>query len=430
MTAPTRLLPLASLLALAAACASEKAASRPASESPAAVAAQGAPAAAPGPGPAALSPRAQRLFDEAATAFDEQKKLKIPTDWVLLERKWRAAAVEGVPEAWFNVGVSLEGQEKPAEARAAYQTALSLRPGMREAAVNLAFLDSASAPPREAAHVYADLLARYPEDALVRLRLAEIYRQAGQLDEASGLAREALRRDPEALAAYPLMMRVALERGNLDLVELIGVRARKLGAPEAEVSYLLAITAERRRDEPQALSLYRKAAAAAPDFLAPRYRLLELALVARSWEGAADQARSILKLNPSDARVHLALGVALRNGGKPEEALAEYERALSLAGGKLPEAYLARGVAYAKGLSRCEPALVELDRYEQAVGPTAAVESPAPALRRECVQIIASAKQAEEAARQMQVEAERAAAAKAPPPPPPSKEGTAPAEPR
>jgi Flp pilus assembly protein TadD len=382
--------------------------------------------------PAAIapSPRAQRLFDDGVTAFDEQKKLKIPTDWAVLERKWRAAAEEGLPEAWFNVGVALEGQEKPAEARKAYKTALSLRQNFREAAVNLAFLDAAGAHARDAAHVYADLLSRYPEDALVRVRLAEIYRQAGQLDEAWRLAREALRRDPAALAAYPVMMRVALERGNLDLAELIGVRARKLGAPDAEIAYLLGISAERRRDEPQALSLYRKAVAEAPEFLPPRYRLLELAIAARSWEGAADHARTILRLNPSDARIHLALGVALRNAGKPEEALAEYERALSLSGGNLADAYLARGIAFAKGMNRCEPALAELERYEVAVGPTAAMDSPAPALRRECVQLLASAKQAEEAARQMQADADRAAAAKAKPAAAPSKEGAAPAEPR
>jgi len=423
MTARKNRLLLASpLLALLAACASPATAVRPSDEAPKAA------VAAPAPSEAAASPRAQRLFDEAVTALDEQRKLKIPTDWVLLERKWRAAAAEGVPEAWFNVGVALEGQEKPAEARKAYEAALSVRPAMREAAVNLAFLDEAGAEPRDAARAYAELLSRHPEDGLVRVRLAEIYRQAGQPDEAWRLAREALRRDPSAVAAYPVMMRVALERGSLDLAELIGVRARKLGAPDAEVSYLLGQAAERRRDEPQALSLYRKAAAQDPGYLAPRYRLLELGLAARSWDGAADQARAILKGNPSDARVHLALGVALRNGGKPEEALAEYERALSFSGGRLSDAYLARGIAFAKGLNRCEPALAELDRYEQAVGPTAAVGSPAPALRRECVQLLASAKEAQEAARQMQAEAERAAAAKAKPPAAPAKEGAAPAE--
>jgi len=427
MTAPCRSIAiLLPALALATACAAAGGAARPSETAPAATVApaQQAAAAAPAAGP---SPRAQRLFDEAVTSLDEQKKLKIPIDWVVLERKWRAAAAEGVPEAWFNVGVALEAQGKAGEARQAYQAALSLRPEFRHAAVNLAFLDAAGADARDAARTYADLLARFPDDAPVRVRLAEIYRQSGQLDEAWRLAGEALRRDPGEAAAYPVMMRVALERGNVDLAELVGLRARKLGGREAEVSYLLGIAAERRREESQALTQYRKAVAQDPDYLPPRYRLLELALAARSWDGAADQARAVLKINPGDARVHLALGVALRNGGKADEALAEYERALSLSQGKLAEAHLARGVAFAKGKNSCEPAIVELDRYEAAVGPTAAVETPAPALRRECVQLLASARQAEEAARQMRSEAERPAAQGAAAP---AKDSATPAPPR
>jgi len=411
---------------LAAACASAGGAARPAEE-------KALPAASPAPEARAAvaagpSPRAQRLFDEAATAVDEQKKLKIPTDWVVLERKWRTAAVEGVPEAWFNVGVALEGQGKPGEAREAYRTALSLRPGFRQAAVYLAFLDAAGLDARDAARVYADLLARFPDDAPVRIRLAEIYRQSGQLDEAWHLAGEALRRDPGEAAAYPVMMRIALERGNVDLAELVGLRARKLGGNDAEVSYLLGVAAERRRDESQALSMYRRAISQDPEYLPPRYRLLDLALAARSWDSAADAARGILKIAPTDARVHVALGVALRNGGKPDDAIAEYDRALSLSQGKLAEAHLGRAVAFAKGKNSCEPALAELDVFEASVGPTAAVETPAPALRRECVQLLASARQAEEAARQMRSEAERAAAAKSAPAP--AKDSAAPVTPR
>jgi len=425
----------ASALALLAACASSGSAARLPAE-PSAPAAAAPPAAAVPVAQAGPSPRAQRLFGEAVSSLEDQRKLKVPTDWPLLERKWRAAAVEGLPEAWFNVGVALEQQGRGAEARGAYETALSLRPGFRQAAVNLAFLQAAGVDPRDAARSYAELLQRYPEDALVRVRLAEIYREAGQLDEAWRLAREALQRDPAAAAAYTVMMRVALDRGNVDLVELVGVRARKLDPSDAEVSTLLGMAQEKRRDEPAALALYRKAVSQRPDYLPPRYRLLDLAIAARSWDGAADQARAILKVDPGDARVHLALGVALRNQGKADEALAEYERAASLSGDRMAEVHLARGVALAKGKNACEPAVAELERYEAAVGPAVAMDSPAPALRRECVQMLASARQAEEAARQMQADAERkaaeqaAAAAAAKPAATPSKEGAAPAVPR
>jgi len=411
---------LACLAALAAACASGSASVRPADAAPEPAAAA-APARAQPAAPEAAPPpsaRGQRLFEEALASREEQKKLKIPADWELLERKWRAAAAEGIPEAWFNVGVALERQGKPAEARSAYRQALELRPGFREAAVNLAFVEAGGADPRQAARLYAEVLQRFPDDAPSRVRLAGLYREAGQLDEAWRLAREALQRDPGVAGAYPVMMRVALEKGNLDLAELVAVRARKLDADDPEIAYLLGAVQERRGDEGAALAQYRRALAKHPDHLPSRHRLLELMLAARSWEGAAEQARAILQRTPGDARVHLALGVALRNLGKVDEALAEYDRAESIGGTALPEVFLARGAALARGKGACAPALPWLERYESAVGPATALDSPAPALRRECTQQLAAARQAEEAARQMQVEASRKAAppaAKAPP---------------
>jgi len=406
---------LALALAALAGCAGGAPAVRPEPQAPAAA----APAAAsPAPGPAGPSARGKRLFEEGVASLEEQRKLKVPTDWELLERKWRAAAVEDVPEAWFDVGVALEQQGKPAEARRAYERALALRPAFREAAVNLALLEAAGADPREAARRWGEVLARFPDDAPLRVRLAGLYREAGQLDEAWSLAREALRRDPAVRGAYAVLMRIALERGQLDLAELVAVRARKLDPDDPEVAYLLGAVQERRGDEAAALAQYRRALARHPEHLPSRYRLLELMVAARSWEGAAEQARAILQRNPGDARVHLALGIALRNQGKVDEALAEYERAEALAGGRLPELWLARGAALARGRGECAPALTWLERYEAAVGPAVAMESPSPALRRECTAQLVAARPAEGAARAMQDEAARYAAAARPAAPP------------
>ena len=407
---------LLALAALAAGCATGGPAVQPSGDAAAAApgtAGTAAAARAAAPAEGAPSPRGQRLFEEAVASLEEQKKLKIPTDWELLERKWRSAAVEDVPEAWFDVGVALERQGKPAEARGAYERALALRPAFREAAVNLALLEASGSDPRDAARRWAEVLKRFPDDAPLRVRLAALYREAGQLDEAWRLAREALQRDPAVRGAYPVMMRVALERGQLDLAELVAVRAGKLDPDDPEIAYLLGSVQERRGDEVAALAQYRRAVARHPEHLPSRYRLMELMGAARAWDGAADQARAILQRNPGDARVHLALGIALRNLGKVDEALAEYERADALAGGRLPELMLARGAAYARGKGEFAPALAWLEKYEVAVGPAVAMESPSPALRRECTAQLASARQAEEAARAMQEEAARKAASPA-----------------
>jgi len=151
------------------------------------------------------------------------------------------------------------------------------------------------------------------------------------------------------------------------------------------------------------------------DFLPARYALLGDALGKQHWEGVAEQARAILRTDPDEPRVQLALGVAYRYLGQADKALAAYDQAERLGGGRLPEVHLARSVTLMKSKEQCEPALAELKRYLAAVGPGVASEGPAMRLERECDQILAANRQAEEASREMKAQAEQEAARKAAP---------------
>ena len=127
-----------------------------------------------------LSARAQRLFDEAVAADAEAKKQKVPTDYNLLERKWQAVLqAEDVPEAHYNLGVIYERQRKPADARRSYERALSLKPTLKDAAVNLAVMMEGDGNTQAAIATYSDVLRKYPEDATSRTRLAALYPTAG-----------------------------------------------------------------------------------------------------------------------------------------------------------------------------------------------------------------------------------------------------------
>ncbi len=362
-----------------------------------------------------LSPRAQRLFDEAVATADQQKRLKVPPDWETLERRWRAVIeAEPVPEAWFNLGVVLEKLRRPDEARAAYRRALELEPGLAAAAANLALLDEPK-DPHQAAQSWTALMRRFPDDPVPRARLAAIYLAAGQRDEAWKLAREALVRDPRAVGAYKIMMKVALERGNADLAQLLALKARKLDDADPEIVAFVGDVLLRQKDEPGAVAQWKKAIALKDDFLPARYALLGDALGKQHWEGVAEQARAILRTDPDEPRVQLALGVAYRYLGQADKALAAYDQAERLGAGRLPEVHLARSVTLMKSKEQCEPALAELKRYLAAVGPGVASEGPAMRLERECEQILAANRQAEEASREMKAQAEQEAARKAAP---------------
>lgn len=358
----------------------------------------------------ALSARAQRLFGEALQAQEDQRKLKVPTDWALLERKWRAVLdAEEIPEARYNVGVTLEGQGKLAEARAEYERALQEKPGLRQAAVNLGVLLEKQGDRAGAQAVYAGVVRDFPEDARARERLAALYRSTGQTEEAWRLAREALLRDATSVGAYKVLAGVSIQRGNLDIAQLILLRAQKLDAADPEIPFLSGQVMEKQGDAAAAGAQYKKALAIR-EYLPARYALLQAAVKGQRWGAVAEHAQAILREEPKNAGVHLALGVAQRHLDKPDDALASYAKAEELAGDKLPETHLARGVLFMRSKNQCEPALEELRAYSRLAGPMAAADSPALKLQRECEQIVAENKRALEAAKAMQADAERKAA--------------------
>lgn len=368
-------------------------------------------------GPAAASPaevlsaRAQRLFAEAVQAEEEQRKLKVPADWTLLERRWRAVldAAE-VPEARFNLGVCLEGQGRLAEARVAYEQARGAKPSLRQAAVNLGVLLEKQGDLPGAQAAYAAVVREFPEDAKARERLAILYRQSGQLDDAWRLAREALQRDPRAVGAYKVLAGVALARNNGDLAGLVARRAQKLDPADPELPLLVGQALAKQGDETGAAAQYRKALQLAPGYAPAHHALLQAAVARQAWGPVAEHAKALLEADPKNAALHLALGVALRHQDQPDAALAEYARAESLAGGELPEVHLARGVLLMRVKNECEPALEEFRAFGRAAGAVAAADSPALALQRECEKVVAENRRAAETARAMQAEAERKAA--------------------
>jgi tetratricopeptide (TPR) repeat protein len=379
----------------AAAAASSRSAARAAGEAP-------APAAAD-----ALSPRAQRLFDEAARADEEQKKLKVPTDWAYLERKWRAVLDESdVAEARFNLGVALEAQGRLDDARAEYERARALKPGLRQAVVNLGVLLEKQGDVRGAAATYQEVMRDFPEDAVSRERLAVLYRQAGQLDEAWRLAREALVREPRSVAAQKVLVHVALARGDLDLAKLVAMRAQKLDPNDPELPFLAGQVLAKQGDDAAAAVQFQKALALREDYLAARYALLQAALKKQTWGAVAEHAAAIVKVDPTNAALQLVHGIALKHLGKADEALAAYQRAERVGGEKLPEVRLARGVLLARVKGECEPALEELKAYQRAV-PVVPDAAQVTKVVRDCERMLEENRKAAEAAKQMQAEAQR-----------------------
>jgi tetratricopeptide (TPR) repeat protein len=321
--------------------------------------------------------------------------------------------------------VTLAEQGKLDEARAEYERALAAKPTLRQAAVNAAVLVERQGDAQAAAAAYARVVRDFPEDAVARERLAALYQAAGQHDDAWRLAREALQRDPRSVGAHVVLARVALARRDPDLAKLVVLRAQKLDPKRAELAFLEGEVLARQGDRPAASERWRRALTLDPGYRAARVALFEAAVEQQAWGGVAEHGKALLADDPSDARVHLAVGVALRHLGKPDEALASYAEAEKRSGGALPEVYLARGVLQMKVKNECEPALASFQAYARAAGPVLPAGAQVTKLQRECEQILEQNRQAAEAARQMQAEAERKKAhPPAPAPGPDAAEGS------
>lgn len=104
--------------------------------------------------------------------------------WLLMQ----GATTPGVGLVWFNLGVELATLGRPADAAAAYQNALLLRPDLWQAAVNLANLREAAGDAAGA----AELLAQALQDDQARITL---FNQRGRV-------LEGLRRLAEAERCY------------------------------------------------------------------------------------------------------------------------------------------------------------------------------------------------------------------------------------
>jgi cytochrome c-type biogenesis protein CcmH/NrfG len=89
-------------------------------------------------------------------------------------------------------------------------------------------------------------------------------------------------------------------------------------------------------------------------------------------------------MDPRDPRAPLALGIAERLLGRPDDALAAYDRADRLAGGKLADVQLARAVLLARDKGQCDAAAAALRSYEKLAGPEELDAMAAAAIEHDC----------------------------------------------
>jgi putative PEP-CTERM system TPR-repeat lipoprotein len=295
------------------------------------------------------------------------------------------AAARRVQETWPDraIGFSLAGlahlaQQQESEAAASFEQGLARQPDDAYAATQLALILSRKGDPGRARELLTQVLKRHPKDYGTLMRLAVIAAQTGASDEARDRLKQAADADPGALApkvylarfymtngkpqealavAEPALIRNPKEPGLLETAGRCYLALRR--GPQAVAAFRELVGV--KPDSPQARYWLARAHATNDDFagqkaalesalaLAPEFPLakLDLALLLAA-EGQGDRAATlageVAAAFPDDPLALGARGDVAAIRGKTDAAIADYDRAFSIA----PTSELARKLARAR----------------------------------------------------------------------------------
>jgi tetratricopeptide (TPR) repeat protein len=347
-----RFVPLASLVLVA--CAGPKAAERPTTPAPV------APAdASEGP----VSGRAERIFNDANELYAAQlKQGAVNYDKLAAMYQQSAQASPGFAEPMFNLGLLYQRQGKVDEATAAYTEALRRKPSLTPAIANLAGLEIAQGRAPAAQAMLLEATHKYPHDAGIRARLAEVYLALGDLPAAKSSAKDALTRDPKNGVAYRVLMEIAQRQGDDEMVRLLALRAQKANPEDPATPYQLGRLYEKHKQTEKAVAQYRASLALDPNYPPSLTALAGLAVAQGDYVAAETYLRRVLQTDSRACGAHLDLGVCEKAMGHPDQALVEYQTALSC-DSKLYMAHYNRALVYHRVKSDWATAIDEYRKF-------------------------------------------------------------------
>ncbi|HUI08146.1 MAG TPA: tetratricopeptide repeat protein [Verrucomicrobiae bacterium] len=210
--------------------------------------------------------------------------------------------------------------------------------------------------------LWADAVAKFPNDLLLRNNLGIALTRAGRFQEAIGRYEEAIRLQPQYADAH-YNLGIALERsGRLGEAIAQYEQALHLRPDDAEGHYNLGVTLQRMGRVQEALGHYERALQLRPGYAEAHYNLgIALARSGRVPE-AVGHFEEAVRLKPDLAEAHYSLGLALAKLGRVPEAEGQWEEALRIKP-DYAEAHVSLGIASERAGRMAEAK----EHYEQAL---------------------------------------------------------------
>ena len=292
---------------------------------------------------------AMEEFARGVKAYEAEAKDQSSYDKAFSHFEKSAQLDESFAIAHYNLGVILEKRGDTKAALAKYLEAFKIDPTLDVAVVNAGILLEMDGQEEEARRLYEESIARHPESAGPRVRLAMMHHQEENYRDAALLAREALQFDGSSIEAYRLLSRLYAEKKRNNLVRLIALRGQKLSKEDPELLYSLAIVAIDEKDVAQARILLGKVLEKDPGHKDARLSLIEMAFQNRDWKTASRELEVLLKKEPDNPSLLLQYGLTMKGQGRFDDAKAAYEKAIA-SDSEMAEASFNLGVLYLRHL--------------------------------------------------------------------------------
>lgn len=273
---------------------------------------------------------AQEKFTAAAADFKSQDKAGAP-DYAALEKQFRdvVRTDPSFSEAYYNLGVIAEKQNKPDEAMKDYQDALKANAKFAPAAQNQAVLLVAQGKDDEAVKLLEQFIKDEPAAAGPKVQLAQLYQARKRYDDAENQCRAALQREPKNLPAFETLAMVYVDDGNRPMAKLVAARGFKVDDKSAALHYTIGRIYLQENKIPEAVAEMKAALAARPSFRPARVDLAEVSLQYRDFGNAKTYFGDLVKADNKDEPSWIGLGIANKGLGQYEDAKAAYNMVLA-----------------------------------------------------------------------------------------------------
>jgi Flp pilus assembly protein TadD len=305
-----------------------------------------------------------RLMDDPAMATQAIEAFQRATD-----------ADPKLYEAFHDRGVVEARIGRYENAAKSFERALKVQPGSAKTLRSLAEVYLRGRRPGDAVELLERRLGQTqgardegapadPEADELRLLFVQALRDAGKTTRALQEIEVLLSRAGRNARAFNALGLIyyRMERGLL--AETALRRALELDPKSAEVWNNLGLVALMRGRDRDAFEAFDKAAALDASFTEARFNKAGVLLDCGDYARAFTELESAARARPNDPDLLVALGVAARGVGKPEEARRAYENALAVAPG-FPAAHFNLGILYMDFLPNKAKAREHLQTYRK-----------------------------------------------------------------